>query len=256
MKRALYILAAFYFLCSCSSDESRNPVKTVQKVAEEYFPKAIDTSSFIGKNKSFDEFSTGNYKPIYLGDKQSTLFVDYWIQKYTKDPNLIKPLSYQVSEYDSISEEYWNKYKSYFPLHNSVDLLNWDSADIRIHIDTSCVIRNIELKDWNTDTIIYNAYPVILVNKMDSDVIVGHGFQIPLIIEVANEENNWVPIEIVYSHLCANGLRSVILPKNEIIITSLPISKGISKTKMRLKLGRNYSNEIWGDLTIKNLNAR
>lgn len=256
MKQTFYILAALQFLCSCSREPESKPKNIVHEVEEEYFPKVIDTSSLTGRNKSFEEFSTSNYKPLYLGNKKSTLFVDYFIPKYTKDPNLIKPVGHKATKDDSLKEDYLNKYESYFTIQNSDDLINQDSADIRIYIDTSQVVRSITLKNWNTDTIIYNSYPVIIQNEMNSDIIVGYGFQIPLIIEVENDQNNWIPIETKYLYPCGNGLRSMLLPKDEIIITSLPISEGKSKTKMRLKLGKNYSNEVWGNLTIKNSNAR
>ena len=55
-----------------------------------------------------------------------------------------------------------------------------------------------------------------------------------------------MPIEKMFIFKCGNGINSIMLPPNNIILSSKVIYTGDYKTHLRIKLGDNYSKEFRG----------
>ena len=91
-------------------------------------------------------------------------------------------------------------------------------------------------------------YPVLLTNNHTDTVTVGYGVILPLEMEAKDSTGLWKPIEKRFIYACGMGLNSIILPPNEIILTSAPIYKGDFKTDLRLVLGDNFSPVFQGNI--------
>ena len=236
---------------SCENKQSKTDL-IISENEENIFPRIKDTFTMNGTYKLINNFSVSSYKPIYIGKNAPSIQVDYLIQQYYREPASIWPAGVSPSADDSLHVKYWNKYKSYFSLQYWDEFTSYDSANIKIIIDTTQIVKSIEKRNWNTDTFIYLSYPVFIQNQSNSKSILGYGAHLPMILEVKDNQDKWVSLEEKYLYPCGNGLPTILLPKNEIIISSLPITRGAKKTKMRLKFGKHYSNEIMGFITLKN----
>jgi hypothetical protein len=106
-----------------------------------------------------------------------------------------------------------------------------DSANLLIKFDTNQIINNNGRK----------AFPVIIQNKSVDTIYIEHRNQIPIITEAKTKDGEWKPIEELYIYMCGVGLHSIISPLNEVVITSELIYSGNFKTKLKIKMGNNYS---------------
>jgi len=86
--------------------------------------------------------------------------------------------------------------------------------------------------------------PILIQNISSDTAYVGYGNKISIITEALNKKGLWSPIERRYTYFCGTGLKSIILPPNEIVLSSIPYFTGNFKTKIRVRLAKNLSNEI------------
>ena len=96
----------------------------------------------------------------------------------------------------------------------------------------------------------YKSYPILITNNSNGSVIIGYGNDISVITEAKDTNDIWRPIEQEYVHSCGVGLEYIILPENEVVITSEVIYEGNFSTTLRLKIEDNYSNEFKGKINI------
>jgi hypothetical protein len=216
------------------------------------FPFLIDTFNLEITYKILQEASVANYRPLYIGVKNDTLDVNYNLSKYYAPPpdievieiDLTTPPKSEIEKkqtrqnHDKISE-----YFKDFSFEKKCP--DWYDSKIKITIGTTQKIRNVGSKKYEDTDFIYEAYPVILENTSDSTIIIGYGSQIPLILELKDESGEWKATETMFTYMCGNGLPSILLPKGEIVLTSVPVMKVEKDILFRLKIGKNYS-EVFG----------
>jgi hypothetical protein len=116
------------------------------------------------------------------------------------------------------------------------DFKRRDSANLLIKIDTTQIISNDGRK----------AFPVLIQNATKDTIYIGYGNQIPIITEAKSKNGEWKPIKEHFTYMCGVGLHSIILPPNEVVITSELIYSGQFKTKLRIRMEDNYSEEFDG----------
>ena len=68
--------------------------------------------------------------------------------------------------------------------------------------------------------------------------------------------SNWKPVEKKWTYICGNGVGSIILPPNEIVITSAMIYNGGHETDLRLKIGKNYSKTYKGKINYRQFDSK
>ncbi len=92
------------------------------------------------------------------------------------------------------------------------------------------------------------AFPVLIQNQSKDTIVIGHGYEIPIITEAKTKDGTWKPIEKNRIYGCGNGLHAIILAPNEIVISSELVYAGNFKTSLRLKIGTDYSKEFSGTI--------
>jgi hypothetical protein len=244
-------------LCSCRTEPNNvNDVISIEEPDDIDFPVIIDTFKFKTSFKVFEEQNIANYRPLYFGVKRDTLDVNYNLSKYYSPPDIVELILVDSTilpiseiEKNQIRHNHDN-YSNYFQdLSFENRYPNWYDSNIKITIDTTRKIRNIGSKKYEIKDFIHQAYPVILENTSDSTIVIGYGSQIPLILEMEDENGEWKPTETMFKYKCGSGLPSIFLPKGEIVLTSAPIIKVEKGIRFRLKIGENYSEEFGGDKT-------
>jgi hypothetical protein len=225
----LITLALLTALYSCESNKIKDKEMDKQKdkkvdVFDFKMPIVIETSNTERSYQSTTGPQFGNYNPLYIGKRMDSLSVSY-------RPNLEK---YFV--YDENRRRYGRP----------------DSAGIVLLIDTTRIISNHSLQRLNDarslSTNYFNDFPVFVVNTTKDTLRICSGNSLPIIMEAQDNKGAWRPIEEEFFLMCGTGINSVILPPNEILITSAPIYKGTFKTKLRLRYNRILSNEFYGTI--------
>ena len=59
----------------------------------------------------------------------------------------------------------------------------------------------------------------------------------------------------ILTYICGNGLGKIMLPPNEIVVTSAMIYNGHYKTDLRLKIGKNYSKPFKGTINYRQFDS-
>lgn len=224
-----YLLTASVLLaCSFHGDLERDDPQ------EEFdFPVFIDKEELKEDNVNMIWMNDGNHNPLYFGDMIDTISVERTFGRFYPPPT--PPGSTYTMEI--IEGKYSNYFLDWTHLRNYT---NYDSVELNILIDTSQLITNKRRK----------AYPVIIENLHSDTIYIGYGGYIPIITEALNEKGDWKPIEYRHIYMCGNGVESIILPPKQIVVTSELVYMGNFKTKLRLKLGSNYSREFTGSINL------
>ncbi len=137
-----------------------------------------------------------------------------------------------------ISEKSRNEYSKY------------GNCKLEIYVDTlqkATLLKN-ESVLYKRINVAYKAFPIFILNKSNETTIIGTGYNIPIILEALDRDNIWKPIEAQYIHDCGVGLEYLLLKENNLVCVLCPIYIGDFKTKLRYKLGSNYSNEFIGTI--------
>ena len=225
-----YLLTASVLLaCSSHGDLDRDEPE------EDFdFPVFIDNEKLSADAVDITWLNDGNHNPLYFGVIADTILVK---RAYGR---LIPPPPPPGSK-ESIPEIKKGKYDDYFlDWMDFRNYTNYDSVELNILIDTTQFITNRNRK----------AYPVIIENLHSDTIYVGYGSYIPIITEALNKKGEWKPIEERFIFMCGNGVESIILPSNQIVVTSELVYTGKFKTKFRIKLGSNYSKEFTGSINL------
>ncbi len=94
------------------------------------------------------------------------------------------------------------------------------------------------------------SYPVIIGNLSKDYLDIGFGGYLPLILEAKDSSGQWQPVQRKFTFSCGMGLGSIILPPNEVALSTCPLYQGDYQTRMRLAFwGLDdfiYSNEFVG----------
>ena len=198
------------------------------------FPVIIDTLGvkkelLYGETKFPEYISTAHYPPYYIGMFKDSIYVCGPIGIFPPPPEPEEKVHWiPTCEYS---------YSSFYKYWESDNLSNYkypleDTVNLVIYVDTS--------------KIFLDSYSTIVKNVDKDTVLVGHNLSISLVMEALDGEKKWKPIQEDFMFMCGNGVHSLILPPDNIILTVTPRFKGLYYTKLRLKLGQNYSNEFNG----------
>jgi hypothetical protein len=131
-----------------------------------------------------------------------------------------------------------------------------DSSTTSLFIDTNRriysksflrVIMIIPNQDLTKTT--FPCYPLIITNQTKNDFYVGD--DIDLSMEAQDSKGNWITEKKMIRFGCGTaGSIAKWLP-NHIIIVPIPIYKGNFTTKLRVRLGKNVSNEYTGQINLE-----
>ncbi len=162
--------------------------------------------------------STAHYEPYYIGKVSDTLYIhplfSYQQESYSLDGNERQRSDYFVG---------WLENKEYKYA---------EQAKLNIYVDTT---------NLNASTC------HVIVTNIDSDTVtIGLGRHLELILEAKDSLDNWRPIQERFRYFCGTGLKTIILPPSECVVSLAPVYSGNYQTVMRLKMGENYSNSFRG----------
>ncbi|PHR23171.1 MAG: hypothetical protein COA38_17295 [Fluviicola sp.] len=230
MTKTNFILTLSVLVIAISCNRTTN--KDVDEVETFQFPKITDRF----KNDTLELTSEiwlnyGDHTPYYFGKLTDSVSIERYLRP------MLPPPGADTSEWNFEPKE--GKFDEYFlDWMDNREFKRRDSADLFIKVDTTQIINNNGRK----------AFPVLIQNKSIDTIYIGYGSQIPIITEAKTKNGEWKPIEERFIYMCGNGLHSIILPPNELVITSELIYTGNFKTKLRLKMGNNYSEEFNGTI--------
>lgn len=93
----------------------------------------------------------------------------------------------------------------------------------------------------------YEFIPVLIKNLENDTIIIGETDYIPIILEAKDDNNEWKPIDGYFGYFCGTGIYPILLYPNHVVLTNFELpKKGDFSTKLRVKLGQNYSKEFGG----------
>lgn len=218
------------------------------------FPVVIDTFFLKTSIREATRMMTANYTILYIGEMKDTLVANHFLKTYVPPPppppvsssKEKKVIDTSVYEFKGTRVE--NPLDGYYlDWMEGRDYLFWDSSQIEVLIDTNTLIKDLNY-DYSPNAICAKAYPVLLKNQELDTIYIGYGKYIPLILEAKNKKQAWQAIETRHIYYCGVGVGRIILPPNEIVLTSCPIYKGDFETLLRLKIGNNYSKPFRGNI--------
>ncbi|MDR7129792.1 hypothetical protein J2X69_002138 [Algoriphagus sp. 4150] len=235
MKMTIILLLVALVIGACRSE---NGALSNKNEIIESFPVLLDTTNSDGFNLSKEiEYSTwlttAHYGIYHIGLIRDTLYLNPFIG------SPLPPIPEGGNQQDDTNYEMaalpFEKY--YIDWLEEVDYTYAEDAEIQIRIDNSKSI--------------YNAYPVWLTNLDTDTTLIGYGRHLPLFMEAIDSIGNWKPIQEPFVYFCGVGLNSIFLPPNESVLTLAPIFKGNFKTKLRVSLGDNHSEEFEGYINYR-----
>lgn len=212
------------------------------------------------------------YNLLYIGGEKDTIFIDYklglsLIMSPPPPPPLPPPpppLNYSETEVteDTMTEEeedwsavpnvkgefdaYWCSIYEQMAHYKGVI---WDSATVDIIVDTSRYVLSYNGLSIAGES--FKAYPVVIKNIEHDTVVLAIYDYIELILE-GQTDDGWKTLKEPFRHIgCDNGVNYLLLPPNEILVTSIPVYKWKKSTQLRLKLGNNYSATFRGNTSVQ-----
>jgi hypothetical protein len=210
---------------------------------ENTFPVIIDTIGvnnlyWYGDDYILQKTLTANYLIHFMGKIRDTIFIGPYIdltpppppppQGLIIEPHILSP----YAEYDSIKFEKKLQYISSF--YQDWDYNFNDAGRSRIKIVVNSKVK------------IGKFYPVLITNNYCDTIRISFGERIFMIMEAQDPLGNWRPIQKEYRIFCGTGVGALVLAVDESVLTLAPIYRGDYKTKLRLTLGKNHSNEFEG----------
>lgn len=252
MKDTLRILFVLVFttVLSCKN----NNVKVNNSINVET-PTIIDTSNFKSIKRNSTWLEVVEYTILYMGDQRDTIYPIYNnIDFYPPPPS--PPTFPKGKNEDSVSKNLKKIDKNIKTNPYVLDYFEnkeyrwYYDTNIKITVDTLQKIKK-ENIFTNVNVSFFDAYPIIIKSKEKDTIKIGSGNKLPIVLEAKDSIGNWKPIEEQFKYGCGTGLNGIILPPKTIIVSSVMIYKGNYKTKLRIKLGENFSNEFNGTINYR-----
>ena len=232
----LYFILLFIFYSCNNSTKVNLPNIVDEHSVKEIFPKIIDEFYEINIYQEPENFGIMYHQPKYIRILTDTIRIEYL--------NSIRPFNVKTPKNSKLIIKK-NKFSKYFIEWNwnKSQYKKIDSVKVEISIDTTQHISNENRK----------SYPVMIKNIFTDTLNIGYGSVIPINTEALFENKKWKLIEKNTARFCGNGLQTIILPPNEILITNQTVyNDGNYKTKLRLRIGKNISQEFYGKIdTLK-----
>ena len=229
------ILASLTFSCN-----DVKPEKTVAMTPVK--PQTLSPfSNVFFKDKYRDELvldtlstsEIANFSPLYMGSLKDSITINY---KNADKNHLVNN---------------WGAHKN--PLKSMLSIYIDTTKQIGSPIDYNALYQTPSIKPYRA-----LSFPVFIKNQSKDTLNVGFGDYFPMVTEVKDTTGQWIPIEKQFIYMCGTGLPTIILPPNQIAITSVKKSHGRYHTKLRLRyelIHENYmySNEIDITTDLNNL---
>lgn len=235
MKRTHLIIFLLFGFLSCQSNNKKETIK--EKEIKSKFPTLLninknDFHTFSSENETW--LSTAYYNFFYIGKLMDTISLEKSIYF-----NIPPPSKNRKDKF----KEFKNPYQKYY--------IEWDKNNHHAY----CLDTLIEVQP-KISAIAKKSFAVLLRNINRDTVTIGYGSNIPLIMETKDSLGVWKPIQEKFTYMCGNGVGSIILPPNEIVITFAPIFEGNYKTLLRLTLGKNKSKPYWGFINYRQFKSK
>jgi len=231
-------IALIILVSACFSVDRKTQQATQKK--KPAFPLLIDAfeDSAIYLETNFTQKS--NYKPITYTRNLDTIIVNYILDQDIRRTKT----KHEIQEY-----------MHYHRINIIVDnVTGATDENIKVIVDTTTTISKVKYKRFSHLFTRHKAYPTYIINTSLKDtVILGYDSNIDALLEAKNRQNEWKRIESLELILCRTGRALFVLPKKDTIITATTIFKGNFKTKLRLRLGKAYSNEFEGFINEQQL---
>lgn len=235
MKRLYLILAISLFFFGCKNEEKKIKPKSEPVTV---FPTIVNPRNLKYESLFDDEtptwISTADYNFNYIGK--------------LKDSISLGIESFSIAEFPQNRKKGSKIEKRQRP--NAEYYIEWDKKNRYSFMQEQKVEIQISSKKIN------NFHTALLRNRTKDTIPIGFGDKIPLILEAKNKLGKWEPIQKRFVYMCGNGVGTIILPPKEIAITLVPIFKGNYKTLLRLSMGSNKSNAIWGNINYRQFESK
>ncbi len=188
------------------------------------------------KNKAEINFEKLNFPKIinYKDSENTKLASEIWLSYADNIPKYIGKLVDSVIINKEEKLELDNKHFVHFSMYKNILT---DSIQLGIKVDTNQIIINKKK---------LKSFPVAIYNKSTDTISIGSHGRIYYILEAQTQTKQWEPIQKYSIPFCGTGMVSIILAPKEMAISSILKYKGNFKTKIRIKMGQNYSNEFYG----------
>ena len=119
-------------------------------------------------------------------------------------------------------------------IHNAISV---EFSNLEIYVDTTQKLAKRGA-----------SIPVFIKNGAKDTVLIAYGEIVDAVIEAQDKNGEWLPIEKPYFMGYGTGVGHIMLPPNEIVMTSAVKYTGDFKTQMRIKIGKSYSNIFQGSI--------
>lgn len=218
MNQTLRSIVLFSFLIFLTGCKKEKEVEI--SFEKQQFPKVIDEMST--QKMAYPSASWLAYaynQPYYFGELRDTIKVNRSIA--------------DKSEYFDSGTTYANA-------------LTMKTASVGIKVDTSQIINTLGLK----------SNPVLIYNKTAASLFIGSEGRIYFVVEGKTRAGDWKPIEKHFFPFCGTGVISIILPPKKYALSAVVTYNGNFKTKLRIKMGVNYSNEFEGSINESQFESR
>ena len=239
----------FVTLYSCQTKTVKQSV-SIEK--EEFkFPIIIDTLDFKTSKRKATWLSTADYALLYIGKWKDTIYTDYSLKHYPipQPPPSSKFESSDTNGYHKRLTKH-KMYPYYIDWMTPLNYKSWHKAEISIKVDTTQRIKN-ENMHVKSESLFFEAYPVLIENKEKDTITIGYGHFLPLIAEAKDSTGNWKPIEERWRYGCGNGVGTIILPPQNIGLSATMIYHGNYSTTIRLRIDSSFSNEYKGNINYR-----
>ncbi len=229
MKHVISILFFSVYLVSCHTEN-----KNADTQGSRTFPVVIDTvkhekNVFSDNEEKITWLSTAHYPFLYIGTLTDTIFANYQLHfGYTQPSPSNGNIDLQKYYIDWLAKKRNYRYGQ--------------KANVEIRIDTTKKINN--------------SYPILLTNNTKDTIAIGYGNILPLIMEAKDSTGLWKPIEEPFIYSCGNGIGTIILPPNEVVLSLTAITQGNYPTELRLAYGDNHSQAFKGVINYRQFESR
>jgi hypothetical protein len=219
----------------------------------------VDTFQFETEILSKPHSKVSSYSPLYLGPLKYRVEINYTLSHVHSVPPPPQTLEETESELFSKTREYRHEVNrpfrkddsdwtdtTYFKLESPDNDKFWSETQLDIYVDTSQRIRHIDMGyiTQPMDRFAFEAFPVIIYNPTEKYSTVGKGSNINLLLEFQNKNSEWDTIEKTPQIFCDFGVPDLVIPPDELAISSIAINPNLENIRLRLRLGKNVSNEF------------
>lgn len=264
----IFLIVFCLFVVNCTRRQNSNIL------VKEYC--IIDTINATG-NLIDSKWFEHEYNPIlYLGNLTDTIIIDHFLHFAPVPPPDPSWDIFGIASEDVRIEEKYDtiKYNEYLAIYEqeveayplTKYLFNFDSIQnlgsiyrdtTQIKVDTNYTISKMADHDFILrQNKLYEAYPIIITNQGSDTLQIGYQRHLSLTVEALDSLGNWSKIADSY------GIHGLPLPDSHMLLPGLSVitstfkTTGEYKTKLRIKIGNNISNEWSGKINYNQFNSK